>query len=344
MILLNIGILAIVALGVWWLTGLDKSFNGESKRDRHFTRTLRTVGVVFLFAVLLACAQSGGAAGIPLLLIVPVSIALLLRSSLSELFAGGFLRLVDPTLHDGSAFDLKRAQRHRDNIAWLIHHGKRDEAIKLCDELKENGELDATTLETILEFLGVKQERAPAPQPLKEIADLRAQKKFTEAEHSLKLLLAKNPADSGAALMLMRLYTQDWQQSDKAAEVLRELEQQPHVSADHIEFARRSVVEWTQPQSKPAEDETTAESLEEMLTRGFYGTAIELLELKIKAPSPDFDSWLKLAEIHALHCENFARAEKIIRQMEKDPLFSAPQIAAAEAKLKEWREMRRQRK
>jgi len=345
MIFLNIGILVIVALGAWWLTGLDKSFNGESKRDRHFTRALRTVAVVFLIAGFLWTVEDDlGYGGVPLLLIIPVSIALLLRSSISELFAGGFMRLIDPTLHDERELDLKRAQRHRDNIAWLIHHGQRDQAIKLCEELKLSGELDAATLETTLEFLGIKQERTVWQRPLNEAAQLRAQGKFAEAEQSLKTLLEKNPADASAAVMLMRLYTQDLRQPNRAAEVLRELKKQPHVSVDHIGFAQRSLVEWSQPKLNPVVEETAPESLEEMLAKSFFGSAIELLEQKIKAQPGDFELRLKLAEVHAVHCDNFPRAEKIVRQIETENIFSAAQVASADAKLKEWRESRRQRK
>jgi hypothetical protein len=345
MIFLNIGIVVVCALGVWWLTGLDKSFSGESKRDRHFTRALRCGAVVFLVAVFLWLVEGDlGYGGIPLLLIIPVSIALLLRSSVSELFAGGFLRLVDPALHDGREFDLKRAQRHRDNIAWLIHHGQRDQAIKLCEELKMSGELDETTLASTLEFLGVKQERAKISNPLNEAAQLRAQGKFFESEQSLKALLAKKPADTGAALMLMRLYEQDLRQPDKANEVFCALEKQPRVSADHLQFARRSLVEWSQPKSKPPAEEAAPESPEEMLAKSFFGSAIELLEQKIKAQPGDFDLRLKLAEVHAVHCDNLPRAEKIVRQIETEKIFSAAQIASAEMKLKEWREARRQRK
>jgi len=49
--LIIIAVLAVVALGTWLLTGFDKSPGGESKRDHHLTRALRTVGVVVLLAI-----------------------------------------------------------------------------------------------------------------------------------------------------------------------------------------------------------------------------------------------------------------------------------------------------
>jgi tetratricopeptide (TPR) repeat protein len=339
MTLLNLGILAMVALAVWWLTGKDKSWDGQSKRDRHFTRSVRTVGVVFLFYILLLTAEGdSGPASAPLMIIIPIGIALILRSSISEVFAGGFMRFLDPALHDSREIDLKRAQRHRDNIAWLIHHGKRDEAVKLCEELKINGELDEATLAHTLEFLGVKQDFGKITDPLNEAARLRAQGKFAEAEAFLKARLKKQPADSGAALMLMRIYAENLQQPEAAARVLAALEKEPHVPPEHLEFARRSLAEWRRPGPKVSMEEVLPPSLEEMLEQGFYGSAIELLEEKIKAQPRDLDLRLKLAEIHALHCNNLPRAEKIVKLLGAEKLFSGEQVAAAEIKLKEWRE------
>lgn len=345
LILLNIGILVVVGLTVWWLTGFDKDFGGESKRDLYFSRALRCGAVVFLFAVFLWFAEGDlGYGGVPLLLIIPVSIALVLRSSVSELFTHGFLRLIDPSLYDKRELDLKRNERHLDTIAHLIHTGRRDDAIRLCEQLKQSGELDAATLEMTLEFLGVKQEHATARRPLNEAAQLRLQGKFSGAETLLKSLLAENPADASAALMLMRIYAQDLRQPDRAVAVLQTLEKQPRVSADYLEFARRSIVEWSHPKPKPAAEPAPPESLDEMLAKGFFGSAVERLEQKIKAQPGDFELRLKLAEVHARHCDNFLRAEKIIRRIETGKNFSPAQVASAQAKLNEWREMRLKRK
>jgi hypothetical protein len=339
MIWLNIGILAVIAVGVWWLTGMDKSWDGQSKRGRHFTRALRTVAVVFLFFIPLETAEGGGGPeSVPLLLIIPIGIALILRSSVSEVFAGGFLRFLDPSLHDNREIDLKRAQRHRDNIAWLIHHGKRDEAVKLCEELKISGELDEATLAHTLEFLGVKQDFGKATDPLHEAGRLRARGQFAEAEAFLKARLLTHPADSAAALMLMRVYAEDLRQPESAAKVLAALEKNPHTPADHLVFARRSLAEWNRPKRKVPAEEALPVSLEGMLEKGFFGSAIELLEEKIKAQPQDLALRLKLAEIHAIYCDNIPRAEKIVRQLAAEKCFSPAQISTAEAKLKEWRE------
>ena len=346
MILLNIGVLALVAGLTWWLTGIDKTMGGESKRDRRLSRAVRCVAVLFLVAVFLGFAEqsSPGLAGIPVLLIVPVSIALVLRSSLSELFTHGLLRFLDPELRDARAADLKKSGRYLDTIAHLIRNGRRDEAIKLCEEFKRTGEVDLVTLETMLDYLGVKQERVRAQTPLELAGRLRAEGKTAAAEQSLKLLLAKNPADAGAAMMLIRLYAQDLHQPGKAMETLRTLEQQKHVSKDYLEFARGAITEWSRPGPEPDVATIMPDSLDEMLAKGFFGTAIEALEQRLKDQPDDFDLRLKLAEVHAVRCHHFSRAEKIIRQIETGPNFNPEQKALAGAKLKEWRETRWHRK
>jgi hypothetical protein len=244
-ILLNIGVLALVAVGGWWLTGIDKTAGGESKRGRHFFRALRCGVLVFLVWVFLRFMEGDlGYGGVTVLLIIPVSIALLLRSSLSEMFTRGLLGMIDPNLHDHRELDTEAARRHRDEISRLIREGKTAEAIQLCETLKQSGELDEATLVVTLEFLGVKQERVKISNPLNDAARLRADGKFADAEKLLRSLLEKNPGDTGAAMMLMRLYALEWPQPGRAAEVLRALEKTPHVDAAHLEFARRSLDEW----------------------------------------------------------------------------------------------------
>ena len=83
--LLNIIILAAIGVFVWWLTGKDKNVSGESKRDRHLTRAIRCVVVVFLALALLWAAENPITLGsFPVLIIAPVGIAVVLRSAISE--------------------------------------------------------------------------------------------------------------------------------------------------------------------------------------------------------------------------------------------------------------------
>jgi tetratricopeptide (TPR) repeat protein len=339
MTLITFSALAAVGLFIWWLTGRDKSYSGESKQGRHFARILRALAVVFLLWLMLV-------GGVVVLLFAPLAIALVLRSSISEICAGGFLRMVDPAFYDGRELDLKLPQRHRDNIAYLIHHGKRAEAIKLCEELKRSGELDETTLADALEFLGVKQNRVALERPLNRAARLRAEGNYLEAEQLLKSLLVKNPADTGAAMLLMRLYAGDFQQPSRAGEVLRVWESQKHVEPAQIEFARRSLDDWSRMKREEIQNfpSSAPESVDELLAQRHYGTAIERLEEAIRATPGDFALRLKLAEIHALYCDDLTAAGKVIRRLETEKIFNAEQLEMAAGELKKWREARGQRK
>lgn len=343
-ILIDVGVLAVVGAGTWFLTGLDKTDGGESKRAHHFTRILRCVGILFLTAIVLGVLEQGQLvlSDGPILIIVPVLMAFLLRSSVSELFTHGFIGLLDPGFHDQRPLDPYQAQMYQDAIAHLIHIGQRAEAIKLCERLKHSGEVDRMTIEHTLEFLGVKQAQPNRTRPLAEADNLRAGGRFAEAERLLKSLLAKNPADEGAALLLMRLYAQDLRQPERAAAVLQALGKQPYVSPGHLDFARRSLEEWSRPQFKPAEPvapplSAPPPTVDELIAQGGLGMAVEMLEEQIQARPDDFALRIKLAEIHAVRCKNLKRAEKIIQQLSAAGTFTPQQTTQAQARLKEWR-------
>lgn len=269
-------------------------------------------------------------------LIIVLPLAAIWCGCLSESVAHGFHWLIDP--EDHREFDPHKSRRDLDMIASLIKQDRKEEAIQLCQRLRESGEVSVQALEIVFEQLGVKRDNVQNPKPLAEADHLRARGKLSEAESMLNSLLLENPSNVDAALMLMRLYAEDMRCSDKAYEVLRSLEKQPHIPSAHIEFARRSIDGWTNPRPKEAVVEVQPESIDELVARRYFGTAIEMLEQKIKEQPQDFDSWLKLAGTHGQHCGNWGRAEKIIQQIEENSAFSPGQIQLARTKLKEWRE------
>ena len=120
--------------------------------------------------------------------------------------------------------------------------------------------------------------------------------------------------------------------------MLRALEKQPLVPAAPIEFARRSINEWSSPTPKKEAVEVQPESIDELVAHRYFGTAIEMLEQKIKEQPQDFNLWLKLAEVQGQHCGNVKRAEKIIQQIEANAAFRPEQIQLARTRLDEWRE------
>jgi predicted Zn-dependent protease len=252
----------------------------------------------------------------------------------TELGARCIHRLFDP--EDKREFDPNQSARHLDMVASLLKSGRHEEAAQLCATLKESGDANILVMETLLARSGIQFENDRKPKPLTEAYNLRSQGKFDEAAALLNSLLVENPSNVDAALMLMRLYAQDLRRSDKAAEVLRALEKQPHIPPGHIDYARRSIQDWQRKKAAP-KVVSLPESVDELIACGYLGTAIEILERKVKEQPQDFDSWLKLAEAHGLHSGNIHRAEKMVQKIESSGGFSAEQIQTAKVKLKEWR-------
>jgi tetratricopeptide (TPR) repeat protein len=335
----NIILLVLAGLTIWWLSGFDPKVTGEDRKADLRRRAVRCAATVILAGVFFGIRPSG-VGFIPLILIIPPSLGLLWCGCLAELFARGFHRLVDHA--DNREYDPNQSARDLDMVASLLKSGRHEEAARLCETLKKSGDANILVLETMLARAGIQQEGFKQPKPLVEAHRLRSEGRFDEAEMVLRSLLAENPSNVDAALMLMRLYVQDLRRSDKAAEVLRSLEKQPHIPSAHLEYARRSINEWSQRKSAPAAA-ALPESVDELLACGYLGTAIEILERKIKEQPKDFDLWLKLAEAHGLHSGNIHRAGKIVQQIESNRGFSVEQIQVAKARLKEWRETKPQR-
>lgn len=342
----NIALLAFAAFVSWWLSGYDTRVTGKNETEDRIRRGIRC-GITLLlvetafWGLWRYWRYNDRASGMAYLMFaLPLSI--IWCGCISELFARGFHWLIDP--EDNREFDPKKGLREMDVIANLIRSGRKDEAIRLCQMLKQTGDVSRPVLEMTLEYLGVPQENFRKPRPLIEADRLRSQGRLQEAELILNSLLAENPRNLEAAMMLMRLYAQDLRRPDKAGEVLRVLEQQPHISAAYFEFARRSIGEWSQ--RKPQSEEVTAlpESIDELLAQGYFGTAIEMLEQKIKEQPQDFDLRLTLAGVYTRHCGDVHQAKKIVQQIEANPAFSPEQKQLAKAKLEEWRESQLRRK
>ena len=338
MIILNIILLSVSAAIAWWLSGFDSRVTGENNKVDLTRRGIRCSLTTLLLAILVSLPYSIASA--PPMFLIAGLMAITWAGCLTELGARCIHRLFDP--EDKREFDPHQSARNLDMVASLLKSGRHEEAAQLCERLKKSGDANILVLETMLARSGILFDNGRKSKPLVVAHRLRSEGKFTEAEVILQTLLAENPSNVDAALILMRLYVRDLRRSDKAAEVLRLLEKQPHIPAGHLEFARRSIVEWGQKKSAPAA-EVLPESVDELLACGYLGTATEILERKIKEQPKDFDLWLKLAEAHGLHSGNLQRAGKIVQQIEASRDFSAEQIQMAKARLEEWREAKPKR-
>ena len=329
----HLAVLALVGLTFWWLSGYDAKVTGGDKRQ-DFTRRAARCGITLLLVAILL-GLPGVFSVMPLLLLIGGMLALTWAGCLAELFARWFHHLIDPA--DEQEFDPNKGLRDLDMIASLIQNGRREEAVQLSQKLRESGEVSVLVLETRLEHLGIKQESVQKPKPLTEAYHLRMQGRFQEAESILTPLLAEDPRNVDAAMMLMRIYAQDMRQPLQATKILQALEKQPHVPPTHVEFARRSIAEWSQGKPRPEKVAAPPESIDELLAQGYLGTVIEILEQKIEEQPRDFDLRIKLAEVYSQHCCDVDRAGKIVRQIETNPGFTPEQIQNARTKLGEWR-------
>jgi tetratricopeptide (TPR) repeat protein len=326
-------LLTLAAVAFWWLSGFDSLVTGENRRADLTRRTLRCGATLILLVFFYG--QPLNYFLIPLLLIIPITLALMWRGCLSELGARWALRLVDSD--DQREFDPRRSERDVHAVANLLKAGRNEEALKLSETLKKSGDANILVLEALLAREGISFDTGRKVNPLAVASGLCLEGKFTEAESVLNSVLAEKPSNLDAALMLMRLCVQDLGRIDKASDILRALEKQPHIPASHIEYARRSIHEWEQPKPVP-EKVVLPETVEELLAAGYFGTAVEMLERKLTEQPDDFDSWLKLAEAHSRHSGNHHKAVKLVHQLEAGQRFTAEQIQSARTKLAEWRQ------
>jgi tetratricopeptide (TPR) repeat protein len=341
MIFLHITFWVFSGLAMWWLSGFDSHVTGENRWNDFARRAARCLATVILTLVFFAPnAVRTGYVFVPLILIVPPTIGIMWAGCAAALLAQFIHRMIDSD--DRQPFDPNENARNLDRVASLLKSGRHKEAAQLSEKLKASGGANILVLETMLARAGVPHESSRKPPPLAGVLRLRSEGKFDEAETVLKSLLAENPSNMDAVLMLMRLYAWDLGQPGKAGEVLRALKKQPHIPSAYIEYAQRSIHEWGRG-TPPLAAEVLPESVDELLACGYLGTAIEMLEQKTREQPRDFDLWLKLAEAHGLHSGNIHRAEKIVHFMESKHGFSAEQIQIAKARLKEWRETKPQR-
>ncbi len=324
--------LAFIGVVTWWLSGYDSNLSGDNARKDQIRRGIRCGFTFFLLLILLAL--PGKITSLPIVFGVVALLALTWAWCIAELFSHGFQVFTGAT-GTTREFDPHESVRNMERVAELLRHGQREEALELAETLKASDGANILALETLLERAGIPQESSQKLPPLAEAHRFHVEGKFDDAEAILKSLLAENPSNVDAALMLMRIYAQDFRRSDKAMEVLRRLEKQPHISNSHIEYASRSIQEWGRKKVAPAA-EILPESPEELVAAGYLGTAIEMVERAAADEPGNFDAQLKVAEIYALRAGDIHRTEKIVKKIGENPAFSAEQIEIAQTRLREW--------
>lgn len=338
--LCDLVVTALAAIASWWLSSFDIRLTDDNGRQDIIRRAIRC-GITLLIVEVgfyglwqWRTTDDRSAGYIFVAMILPVVI--LWKGCISEAGAHFFLHLIDPK--DKQPYDPKAGLRELDAIGDLIRSDRKEEAIQLCRTLLQSSPEHKAAMELTLHHLGAPPPESPKQlKPLAAADRLRQTGKFNEAKTVLTSVLNQDPSNVDAALMLIRLYAQDLRQPVMAREVLQTLEKQPYVSAAYIEIARHSIISQSPPVPETVA-EPLPESIEELLAKKYFGTAVERLEKLSEAEPANFEARIKLAEIHGLHCANIKLAEKTIRQIETNPAFTAEQKQQARNSLQHWRD------
>jgi hypothetical protein len=111
----------------------------------------------------------------------------------------------------------------------------------------------------------------------------------------------------------------------------------PDSARARIDQATLGAARTTSPQASPTAAPFDPATLDQLLAAGSLGSAVELLEREIKQRPMDWKLQLNLAEVYAVHCGDMTRAEKIVNRLEQQPGFGADHTTYVRAKLEEWR-------
>lgn len=337
-VLLYLLVAALAIAVMWWLSGYDSGVTGENTTSDVIRRVLRILLTLFLASFLFGLHPAGMAGGYgfaPILMIIPILIGVVWCGCLSQWWSQKFTDLI---YHSGKGHsDPHKDARDLGNLAMLLRNGRHEEALQLAQQLRAENHGNIPALETMLARAGIPWETPRPGDPIVEAARLRAQGDFLGAEKILLPFLEQHPAHVQALLLLLRLYAQNLKQPERAREILGRLEQVPRIPAWQVDYARRSLADWSTDKPAPEASVILPESVDELLAQGYSGTAIEILEQKIKDAPGDFEAWLKLAEAQGRYCHNLHAAEKLVRKIENNRAFTDAQIQTARAKLNEWR-------
>jgi tetratricopeptide (TPR) repeat protein len=338
-------IVAVLIAGAWWLSGYDSRVTGENKTEDFIRRAIRClITAVLLFMATLSPYYA---------IFIFVALAMLWATCIAEFFTRRIQNIVDP--EDDRKFDPKQVERDLDLLGQLVRQGRNTEALDLCKKIEESGEASHLAIEATLHRVYKETVDSIDTSPfLRDVRQLNEQGKFEEAESRLKQMLATQPTNWAAMLLLMRVYVKGFEHPVKALAYVQSDDKQPHLPVAFMDYARRSIARWAEEAANHQGDEqrdAAAQfqaaarepelSVDELLASNQLATAVERLEKDLSEQPRNFDRWLKLAEAYAVYCRDFNRASKIIHKMESTAAFTAEEIQRAKGTLRDWQKVRR---
>jgi hypothetical protein len=248
-------LLITAALG-WWLSGYDSKVTGANVQADYTRRVIRCAITLLLVAAAVGAAAGGGRFGGFVFLGLVVPLAITWAGCLSELFARAFHGLIDSS--GAGPYDPNKLTGDLDRLAALFEQGRNDEAIELSTRLVKDGEASSLAMETMLFRL---YDRVFSPDQLlvnpavAQAQKLAADGRTGEAESQLNLLLREEPANIAATMSLLRLYCDALRNADKAAALVRNLENTSRLPPFFADYARHCKHRWLAINSGEKSDE-----------------------------------------------------------------------------------------
>jgi hypothetical protein len=275
LVFLLLGGLGLIGAGAWWLSGYDTKLTGDdpqadaARRGIRCAITLMFASVALVSLLRWALYRDHVSGYIYISTVLPLAITW--AGCLSELFARGFQRLLFP--EDHRAADLGQTNRALDELASLVRQGKREEAIRLCRQLEEDGNVSQLALETVLSRLdgsidegcegktksrelgpGVesllmpgapRKEAATEPERAAEsVDDMLAQGYLGTAIEILERDAKANPQDFELQMKLAEAHGVHCGNLSRAGKIVERLEADPAFGPEQIQQAKAKLKEW----------------------------------------------------------------------------------------------------
>src|SRR5262249_36099026 len=151
-------------------------------------------------------------------------------------------------------------ERNTDYLAGLIQQGRNREALDLCTRLEESGTVSLQALEAMAHRLYNETLDSIGRSPfLRDIRHWREGKQFSQAESQLHQLLARQPDNWAATLLLVHIYAEDLGQHNRALALLQPADKPSPLPRQFLKFARLSINEWSEAAIKRARAERSSQ-------------------------------------------------------------------------------------
>jgi hypothetical protein len=157
-------LLGLLTWASWKVSAYDSLWIPQPPERRFAGRIVKcAITFPFLAFILWAIYERN-----PSVLLLPIALilALLWAGSASSMLAAHFQRFIfSQSSQDDEEFNPQQSRENLDRLASLIQQGKKEEAIRLCEELKASGDASVLAMETMLARLNTPPETPSSSVP-----------------------------------------------------------------------------------------------------------------------------------------------------------------------------------